>query len=105
MEITPYDMGTRIWIDCSEGKVVMKNHCFFHNMDYYYEHERGLNGTEDHFIPGFYEIELNPGDEKTITVVCSVDDPITSLDGERIINDEIKRQDTILNGLPADGSW
>lgn len=29
MEITPYDMGTRIWIDCSEGKVVMKNHCFF----------------------------------------------------------------------------
>jgi predicted glycogen debranching enzyme len=102
MEITPYDMGTRIWIDCSEGKVVMKNHCFFHNMDYYYEHERGLNGTEDHFIPGFYEIELNPGDEKTITVVCSVDDPITSLDGERIINDEIKRQDTILNGLPED---
>ncbi|NLG89422.1 MAG: glycogen debranching protein [Clostridiaceae bacterium] len=102
IEITPYDMDTKISIDCSEGKVFIKNQCFFHNMDYYYEHERGLNGTEDHFIPGFYEIGLDAGDEKTITVVCSIVDPITSLDGESFINDEIKRQKALLNGFPED---
>ena len=101
MEITPYDMDKKISIDCSEGKVSMKKHCFFYNMDYLYEHERGLNGTEDHFIPGFYEIELCPGDEKTITVVCGIDEPITSLDGESIINDEIIRQDALLEDFPG----
>ena len=101
MEITPYDMDKKISIYCSEGKVSMKKHCFFYNMDYLYEHERGLNGTEDHFIPGFYEIELCPGDEKTITVVCGIDEPITSLDGESIINDEIIRQDALLEDFPG----
>ncbi|HEY8500961.1 MAG TPA: amylo-alpha-1,6-glucosidase, partial [Clostridia bacterium] len=38
----------------------------------------------------------------TITIVCSIDDPITSLDGDRIINDEIKRQDALLKDFHDD---
>jgi predicted glycogen debranching enzyme len=61
-------------------------------MDSPYEHERGLNGTEDHYIPGYYEIELKPGEEKTFTMVCSAGEEIDTLDGEAMIAEEISRQ-------------
>ncbi len=102
MEIVPYNLEKKIQLDCSEGKAVLKNQCFFYNMDYLYEHERGLNGTEDHFIPGQYEIELNPGDKKTVTVVCSMGDAIDTLDGKKMIRDELHRQKELIYGLEKD---
>lgn len=102
MEIVPYDKNRLILLGCSEGKAIVQNRCFFYNMDYPYEHERGLNATEDHYIPGYYEIELQPGEEKVITVVCSVDDSIESLDGEALIAREVMRQKALL-ALSADG--
>ena len=96
MEITPFDKNRRFYLDCTGGKPVPMNACYFYNMDYAYENERGLNGTEDHFIPGYYEIELMPGEEKTITMVCSAGEEISTLDGEAIIAREISRQKDLL---------
>jgi predicted glycogen debranching enzyme len=96
MEITPYDEKRRIFIECSEGKAVIQDKCFFYNMDYPYEHERGLNGTEDHYIPGYFEIGLMPAEEKCITFVCSVDVPIDTLDGEALIRQEAERQKSLM---------
>lgn len=96
MEIAPYDKDRKIYLDCAGGKPVLASSCYFYSMDYPYEHERGLDGTEDHFIPGHYDIELMPGEEKTITMVCSAGEEISSLDGEAMIKKEISRQKSLL---------
>lgn len=96
MVITPYDKRRKIYLDCTDAKPALLNDCYFYNMDYPYEHERGLNAKEDHYIPGYYEIELMPGEEKTITMVVSVDDRIETLDGEALITEEIQRQKALL---------
>lgn len=92
MKIVPYNTGEEILIECSDGKAELQERCFFYNMDYPYEHERGLDGTEDHYIPGYYEIELNPEEEKTVTVIAGINEPIDNLDGEFIIDQEVLRQ-------------
>lgn len=105
MVITPWDRNRRIYLDCTGGIPTLQEHCYFYSMDYPYEHERGLNATEDHYIPGYYEIELMPGEEKIITFVASVDDRIESLDGEAMIEEEIARQKALLNtGKESDNS-
>lgn len=96
MVITPYDKNRTIYLDCTDAKPALLNDCYFYNMDYPYEHERGLNAKEDHYIPGYYEVELMPGEEKTITMVVSVDEKIESLDGEALIAGEILRQKALL---------
>ena len=102
IEITPFNMDKKILLDCSEGTVVLKNQCFFYSMDYPYERDRGLNSIEDHYIPCYYEIELKPGEEKTITFVCGIDEPIDNLDGEAVIKNEEKRQQSIVEGFNED---
>lgn len=102
MEITPLKMSKKIHIECSDGIVRLMEGCFFYNMDYPYEHERGLGGTEDHYIPGVFEIVLEPGEGKTVTVAASFGEPIDTLDGENLINLEISRQKNLVKGLEAD---
>lgn len=102
IEITPLGMSRKIFVDCSDGKAVLQNQCYFYNMDYPYEHERGLNGTEDHYIPGFYEIELAPGEERTITVACGVDDCPDPSDGEAMIERELSRQKSVIGNAGDD---
>jgi len=101
MSITPFNMDRKILITCSDGKAVISP-CFFYNMDYAYEHERGLYGTEDHYIPGYYDIEINEDEDKTITLVCSFDEPVDLTDGDTIIKEEITRQKEILSGFDED---
>ncbi len=102
IEIAPHSTSERIFIECSDGKAFLWNNCFFYNMDYPHEHERGLSGTEDHFIPGFFNIELNPYEEKNITVIAGIGEPIDELDGERLIAQEIVRQKALIEGLEQD---
>lgn len=99
--VTPHGSDKKIIVTCSDGKAV-ENRCFFYNMDYRYEHERGLYGTEDHFIPGYFEITVNEGEEKTVTLVCSFNEPIDITDGEIIIKEEIKRQKALLSRSDGD---
>ena len=48
----------------------------FYNMAYRKERERGLNDRENHYMPGFFEVNLEPNEEKRIDVVFTVEDDI-----------------------------
>jgi len=50
--------------------------CWYENMCYAREAERGLRASEDHFCPGRFEVELLPGEEWTLA--CSVGKPVRS---------------------------
>jgi len=47
--------------------------CWFENMHYMIERERGLNDREDHYIPGSFDIRLGQRESKSFTFVCSVE--------------------------------
>ncbi|OPY55734.1 MAG: Amylo-alpha-1,6-glucosidase [Pelotomaculum sp. PtaU1.Bin035] len=44
---------------------------WFRGMSYPIEKERGENYLEDHYIPGFFEVPLGAGENKTVTVIAS----------------------------------
>jgi len=89
--IKPYDYPQDIDIQCSEGSFTSQGECYFYNMDYAVERERGLKSIEDHFIPGYFEIDISPKEEKYITVVATIGNEIKHLDGNKYIIEEEKR--------------
>ncbi|MBR2745026.1 MAG: glycogen debranching enzyme N-terminal domain-containing protein [Clostridia bacterium] len=86
------DSKHHIFMSCSDGVYKeQKNNCF-ENMYYFEEEKRGFENEENHAIAGFYEIDIEPGEEKYITFACSVDEvKIDRKDGQRIITNEKKR--------------
>lgn len=81
-----------IFMNCSEGKYIIKENDSFKNMYYMEEEKRGLASEENHAISGYYEIEINPNEEKYITFACSLDEiKIDRKDGQKIIANEKKR--------------
>lgn len=44
-----------------------------------------MAAEENLIVPGRYEIELAPNEEKTITFVCSLEENIEEIDGKEII--------------------
>ncbi|MCX7843687.1 MAG: glycogen debranching enzyme N-terminal domain-containing protein [Clostridia bacterium] len=93
--IKPYNLDINIKINCSEGAFVRKDDRYFLNMDYAIERERGLQSTEDHFIPGYFEVEVKPGEEKEITVTATIEKDFEKRNGSELVRLEIER----LNGL------
>ena len=78
-----------IYLNCSDGKYRKIEHDSFKNMFYYEEEKRGLSDEENHAIPGMYEIEILPNEEKYITFACSLDDgTIDQKDSRDIIEKE-----------------
>ncbi len=68
----------------------------FYNMHYKVEQERGFDCLENHLVPGTFEIDIKPNEDKTITFVCALDEDlkinkITDIDGEQVIKDELTR--------------
>lgn len=59
----------------TEAEFFPKKDNFF-NMSYRKERERGLNDRENHFMPGFFEINLKPDEEKRVDIVFTVEDDI-----------------------------
>jgi predicted glycogen debranching enzyme len=86
---TYYDIDIKL--HCSEGEFHKENDCYFYNMFYQRESERGLEASEDHYIPGYFEISLKPDETKTFTFIASVEDKLEQLDGEIIIKQEVER--------------
>lgn len=84
-----YDIDIRLY--SSDGKFTELDDTWFYNMDYAVERERGLSSTEDHYIPGYYDVEIKPLEEKCITFVATVEKSINHRDGQKIIEKEKKR--------------
>ena len=80
-----------IYMKTSEGNYIEHNHDMFRGMYYIEEEKRGQVAEENHIVPGRYEIELEPNEEKYITFVCSLEENIEEIDGKDIINKEIVR--------------
>ena len=80
-----------VYMMCSEGKYLKHNDDIFNNMYYLKEEERGFQAEENHIVPGVFNINLTPNEEKEITFACSLEENIDELDGMNIINKELMR--------------
>lgn len=71
--ISPYNSNAKVYLTCDLGDFISKEDCWFMDMVYPIEQERGLEAREDHFIPGIFEIEINSGQEKNITIIAQIE--------------------------------
>ena len=85
------DDSLPIYITTSEGKYIEHNYDTFFNMFYIEEEKRGFDCEENHIVPGRFEIELEPGEEKEISFICSLEENIEELDTRAMITNEIIR--------------
>ena len=86
------DNGVPIYMMLSEGNYIEHYNDIFKNMFYIEEEKRGFEAEENHVIPGRFEIEIGPNEEKEISVICSLEENIEELDARAIITNEIVRQ-------------
>jgi predicted glycogen debranching enzyme len=94
--VTPtfYDLDIRLY--CSEGYYSELQDCYFNNMHYPVEQERGLHASEDHYIPGFFEIPLEPWEEKTITFIAAAGKELGCTDGPLLLSKEEERMQGLI---------
>ena len=87
---------TPVYTYLSEGKYIKHENDMFRNMYYIEEEKRGLPAIENHMVPGVYEVEIEPNEEKNITFVCSLEQNIEEIDAKDLINKEIVRLSTLI---------
>jgi len=80
-----------IYFNCTEGKYIKHIDDTFYNMYYPKEEERGFEAVENHVVPGVFNINIYPNEEKDITFVCSLQENIDEIDAIDIINKEVMR--------------
>ena len=85
-----------IYTYASEGKYIKHENDIFYNMYYIEEEKRGQGAIENHVVPGVYEIDIEPEEEKYITFVCSLEQNIEEINAKDLINKEIIRLSTII---------
>lgn len=78
-------------LTCGEGRYFPEGH-WYHGMNYAGERERGENPFEDHYIPGRFEISLQPRENKVITVIASTDEvDYQNFDAGKLLEKEKER--------------
>ncbi len=80
---------------CSDGKYEKKED-WFYRMFYLREQERGLDAEEDHYMPGYFTISLEPNESKTVTFVATLEEVYT-LDGQALLELETRRLQEIID--------
>lgn len=88
--------STPIYMNCSDGKYLKHTNDIFYNMYYSRETERGFCAEENHYVPGVYNINLAPNEERDITFVCSLEENIDEIDGIETINREVMRLSEVI---------
>lgn len=90
--------GTKLRLRVCEGEFQSYNDCFFYDMFYGIEKERGLDTTEDHFIPGCFSIKVKPWETKVISVVATIEDcDFENLNVSAVIQGEEERLKGLLD--------
>ena len=82
---------TPIYINVSEGQYIEHQNDMFTNMFYIEEEKRGFYPKENHVVPGVFEIDINPNEEKEISFICSLEENIEEIDVKELIEKEEKR--------------
>ena len=88
---------TPIYMNVSSGNYIKHENDNFKNMFYIEEEKRGFYPEENHAVPGRYEVEIEPGEEKEISFVCSLEENIEQINVKDLINKEITRLGEITN--------
>ena len=98
------DEGNPIYMKISEGNYIEHHNDMFYNMFYIEEEKRGFEAEENHVVPGRFEIEIEPGEEKQISFVCSIEENIDEIDARALITNERARltKITTASGLIKD---
>ena len=91
------DEGCPIYINVSEGNYIQHQNDIFGGMFYVEEEKRGFEPVENHVVPGRYEIDVEPGEEKQISFICSLENNIEELDARTLITKEKTRISKIIN--------
>lgn len=86
-------MGTDV------GELRKLDNCWFYNMFYRTEQERGLDCVEDHFMPGCFSISLQPFEHRVLSfaATCEDCDP-GEIDADSVITEEERRLAELLTG-------
>ena len=86
-----------IYMHVSDSKYIIHNDNSFDNMFYLEEEKRGFIAEENHAIPGVFQVEIKPNEEKEISLICSLED-IENKTAKEIIEKETKRLDEVIKG-------
>lgn len=87
---------TPFYMKCSEGKYIEHTNDVFYHMFYMEEEKRGFDPIENHAIPGRYEIELEPNEEKNVSFIFSLEENIDEIRVEELIQNEENRLKAIV---------
>ena len=66
-------------------------------MFYLEEEKRGFTAEENHVVPGVFEIEIGPNEEKEVSFICSLESNIEEVDVKTLIAKEIVRLNEMFN--------
>jgi len=91
------DGGNPIYMNISEGKYIQHQNDIFGGMFYIEEEKRGFEPEENHSVPGRFEIELEAGEEKQISFICSLESNIEDIDARALITKEKARMTKMIN--------
>lgn len=82
-----------IYMNCNEANYIEHYNDIFRNMYYIEEEKRGLYPEENHYVPGVYEVEIEPNEKKEISLVCSLEENIEEINVQDLIVAEKERID------------
>ncbi|MFR2570557.1 MAG: amylo-alpha-1,6-glucosidase [Clostridia bacterium] len=80
-----------IYMCTSEGKYIKHENDTFKNMFYIEEEKRGFYPEENHAVPGIFEIEIKPNEEKEVSFICSMEENIEEKDAKYLMEKETSR--------------
>ncbi len=87
---------TPIYLYSNTGSYIEHENDNFKNMFYIEEEKRGFFPEEDHAVCGRYEIDLQPNEEKEISIICSLEENIEEIDINKVITHEVSRINKII---------
>ena len=88
---------TPVYMYASDGEYKEHTNDTFSNMFYIEEEKRGFYPSENHAVPGVYEIEIPAKQKKEISFICSLEENIEQKNVRRFINNEIIRLGEMFN--------
>ena len=87
---------TPIYMYASAGEYIKHENDIFKNMFYIEEEKRGFTAEENHIVPGVYEIEIKPREEREISFICSLEENIEEIEVKEIIENEKNRLEKVI---------
>ena len=88
--ICPFELELDIMLSC-RGSSFIPAECWFENMYYPVEQERGLHANEDHYIPGSFDIIVEERSDRVITFIGTIERDRVDTDGQQLIDAEKAR--------------